>query len=152
MAYSDEMEDALTAVEGMGETGRRALLLAGLMWEELWREAVSRADKAEFLLERAKYRAQAWGVEITSPEVARVWETRFKRDTPVLIAWHDARVHARREEMRELRESVENARAAEEKATKWALRERSRAEVAESECESLMAEIDRLRGIRRENR
>lgn len=54
--------------------------------------------------------------------------------------------------MRELRESVENARAAEEKATKWALRERSRAEVAESECESLMAEIDRLRGIRRENR
>ena len=149
MAYSDEMEGAFTALEVMGDRGRKAMLLAGLMWEELWREAVARADKAEWLLERAEHRAEAWGVEITSPEVARVWETRFRRDTPYLVPWFDSRIHARREEMRELRESVEVARAAEERATKWALRERSRAEVAESECEALMAEIDHLRGTRR---
>ncbi|MEI6501286.1 MAG: hypothetical protein WCP21_09710, partial [Armatimonadota bacterium] len=73
MHYSDEMEDAFTALEAMGDRGRKAMLLAGLMWEELWREAVARADKAEWLLTRAEYRAEAWGVEITSPEVARVW-------------------------------------------------------------------------------
>ena len=152
MAYSDELEDAFTALEAMGDRGRKAMLLAGLMWEELWREAVARADKAEWLLERAEHRAEAWGVEITSPEVARVWETRFRRETPVLVPWHDARIEKRKQEMRELRESVEIARAAEERATKWALRERSRAETAESECEALMAEIDHLQGNRRENR
>lgn len=153
MAYDENLEDALTAIEGMNETGRRALLLSGVLWQTLWQQAVNRAEKAEWLLERAEHRAEAWGVEISGPKVVRAWETRFRRETPYLVPWYDARIEKRKAEMRELRESAEVAKAAEERATKWALRERSRAEVAEVECESLMAEIDRLRGMRyREDR
>ena len=44
----DNVEEAFTALEAQDDKGRKALLLAGVMWEELWREAVERAETAEW--------------------------------------------------------------------------------------------------------
>jgi hypothetical protein len=90
-----------TALEHMNDKGRRALIVAGLMWEKLLREAVERAEKAEWLLARAENQAADWGVAINSPEAARHWEIRH-RPRPDLVPWYEARMEKRREEMREL--------------------------------------------------
>ena len=44
----DNVEEAFTALEAQDDKGRKALLLAGVMWEELWREAVERAETVEW--------------------------------------------------------------------------------------------------------
>jgi hypothetical protein len=41
-----DSEEAFAALERLDEEGRRALMLAGAMWEEMWRDAVARAEKA----------------------------------------------------------------------------------------------------------
>ena len=44
----DNVEEAFTTLEAQDDKGRKALLLAGVMWEELWREAVERAETVEW--------------------------------------------------------------------------------------------------------
>ena len=41
-----DIEAAFAALEQLDEKGRKALTLAGAMWEEMWRDAVARAAKA----------------------------------------------------------------------------------------------------------
>ncbi|HEY5529970.1 MAG TPA: hypothetical protein VIL51_11075 [Thermoleophilia bacterium] len=148
MVYDENLEDALTVIEQMGDQGRKAMLLAGLMWEEKWRETLARAERAEWLFERIQKWSTDWGLCFDVTKAAEHWDQRYQHRTPVLVPWHDARIEKRRQEIRELRLDLESARDAEERATTWALRERARAEAAESECDALMAEIHRLRRVR----
>lgn len=48
------MEDAFTALEAMCDRGRKAMLLAGLMWERQYHETLARAERAEWLFERVQ--------------------------------------------------------------------------------------------------
>ena len=44
-----DIEEAFAALEQLDERGRKALTLAGAMWEEMWRDAAARAEKASGL-------------------------------------------------------------------------------------------------------
>lgn len=146
---ADHIDDGFTALENMDDKGRRAFHVAGAMWERLYRDALARAEKAEWLCERMEKWSQDWGLKFDVKGATQHWNSRYRGWTPTLVPWYEVRIEKRREEMRELRLDLESARDAEERATKWALRERARAVAAESECEALMAEIHRLRAVRR---
>lgn len=145
----EHLDDGFTALEHMDDKGRRALYVASTMWERLHRDALARAERAEWLFERIQKWSEDWGLSFDVDKATEAWNNRYRREPPVLVPWYEARIEKRREEMRELSESLESAYEAEERATNWARRERNRAEAAEAECNMLMAEIERLRPIRR---
>ena len=149
MDYEDNMDDAFTALERLGDEGRKVLLVAGLLWERQYHETLARAERAEWLFERIQKWSTDWGLSFDMTKAAEHWDQRYRRRTPVLVPWYDARIARRRREMRELRLDLESARDAEERATTWALRERARAEAAERECEALMEEIRRTQPMPR---
>ena len=142
------MDDGFTAFEHMDDKGRRALHVAGALWERLYRDAVDRAEKAEWLCDRMEKWSQDWGLNFDIKEATKHWNNRFRREPPALVPWYEARITKRSEEMRKLRDEVECAQEAEQRATAWPQRERNRAEGAEAECNALMAEIERMRSAR----
>jgi|SRR5665647_1239312 len=149
MDYEDNMDDAFTALERLGDEGRKVLLVAGLLWGRQYHETLARAERAEWLFERVEKWSTDWGLSFDVNKAAEHWDQRYRRRTPDLVPWYETRIERRRQEMRGLRLDLESARGAEERATKWAVRERARAEAAEAECNALMAEIERQRSVRR---
>jgi|BarGraNGADG00312_1021997.scaffolds.fasta_scaffold146734_1 hypothetical protein len=48
----------------------------------MWREAVARAEKAEWLLERIQKRSGDWGLVFDVGKAAEHWDTRYRRRPP----------------------------------------------------------------------
>jgi len=117
--------------------------------EELYRKVEERADRAQWLCDYAIDRAEAHGLPFDCERATQAFRAHERCRSRTIAPWYQERRTACREEVRQLREDLACARDAEEQATKWALRERARAEAAERECDALMAEIERQRSVRR---
>lgn len=140
-----DVDEAFAALQRLDEQGLKALRLSGALWEELLREAISRAEKAEWLLGRLHRWAASWGLAFDLSKADARWNATHQRTLPILGLRYQVLLAEQGAELRKLRAQVESAYEGEQRATAWAVRERSRAENAEAECNALMAEIERLR-------
>ena len=121
--------------------------------EKLYREATERAERAEGLCDYVLECSEARGLSFDCDTATRDWNARLPSESRPRAPWYQERMSARREEIRELRESLKRAHGSERLARTWARRERSRADAAVAECNSLMLEIERMRAVRaREDR
>ena len=111
--------------------------------EELWHAATERSERAEWLCNYVLEWAAARGLCFDCERATRDLRDSERREPRPAALWYQERVVARGEELRELRESLERAYEGERLATKWARRERRRAEAAETKCTLLMAQIRR---------
>ena len=111
--------------------------------EELWRAATERSERAEWLCNYVLEWAAARGRCVDGERATRDLHDEERREPRPAAPWYRNRMIARGEELRELRQSLERAYEGERQATKWARRERHRAETAETKCNLLMAQIRR---------
>lgn len=79
-----DIEEAFKALEHLDEEGLKALRLAGALWQEVLGEATSRAEKAEWLLERLHSWAAGWGLVFDLSKADARWEAQHERPSPVL--------------------------------------------------------------------
>jgi len=121
--------------------------------EKLFREATERAERAQWLSDYVMGWSEARGLSFDCETATRDWNARLPSEPRPPAPWYQERMTVRREEIRELRESLKRAHGGERLARTWARRERNRADAAEAECNSLMLEIERMRAVRsREDR
>lgn len=81
----NNMDKAFTALEQLDDKGRRALHVAGVMWEESWREAVGRAERAEWLFDRIEEWSTDWGLSTDVSQAAKHWDARCCRRPAVEV-------------------------------------------------------------------
>jgi len=111
--------------------------------EELWRAATERSERAEWLCNYVLEWAEAHSLCFDCERATRDLNDEKRRQPRPSARWYQERVIARGEELRELRQSLERAHEGERRATKWARRERRRAEAAEAKSTLLVAQIRR---------
>jgi hypothetical protein len=142
---AENLNEAFEALEHLDEQGRKALRLSGAMWEELLREAVARAEKSEWLLERLHSWAAGWGLIFDVSEAAAHWDAEHEHRPPTVAPWYEARVMATNAEIRELRTMLTCAYDEVGRMTKWARAECARAAAARAQRDALLVEIERLK-------
>jgi len=124
-----DIEEAFAALEQLDEQGRKALLLVGAMWEEMWRDALARAEKAEWLLTRLHKWAADWGLTFDVSKAAAHWDTEHERQPAILVPWYESLVTARNKEIRELRVRLACTIDSEKKPMARDLEQQTQAEV-----------------------
>lgn len=140
------MEDALACLEALGDEGRDALRIAGLVWEESWRRADERARVAESQLRHLMRWALDEGREGEAGRVRRRWEYRDAPPDEPLKPWHERRIEERRQKLQALHMRLEEAIEANHRMARIADRDRLRAETAERESDALRAKLRALHG------
>ena len=143
---SERMEDALACLEALGDEGRDALRIAGLVWEESWRRADERARVAERKLSHVMRWALDEGRESEAGRVRRRWEYRDAHPDEPLRPWHERRIEECRQKLQALHMRLEEAIEANHRMARIADRDRLRAETAERECDELRAKLRALHG------
>lgn len=142
-----DIEAAFAALEQLDEKGRKALTLAGAMWEEMWRDAVARAERAEWLLARLHKWAADWGLSFDVSKAADHWDAEHERQPAILAPWYESLVAARNEEISELGVRLACTIRSEKKVVARAIEQQTRAEAAEAERNRLQKEVERLRTV-----
>jgi hypothetical protein len=104
-----DLDEAFFALEQLDGEGRKALVLCGQIWEETYRSAVLRAEKAEWLQQRVHQWASGWGLTFDTSKAAAHWEAEHDRPVPVLGIHLQALLSQRREEIDELRKRLDEA-------------------------------------------
>ena len=126
-----DIEEAFNALRYLDDNGRQALSVACMMWEEKWRDATARAEKADWLLERLHEWAAGWGLIFDVSKAAAHWDAEHERQPSLLVSWFGAHVQATGREPQDLRKRLDDA-----------LDGRGRAEVR---AEAAEGELKRLR-------
>jgi hypothetical protein len=81
----NNMDKAFTRLGTVGRQGPQALHVAGVMWEELWREAVGRAERAEWLFDRIEEWSTDRGLSSDVSQAAKHWDARCCRRPAVEV-------------------------------------------------------------------
>ena len=104
-----DADQALHALEQLDGQGRLALQLAGKIHEEVHGDALSRADQAEYLLRRLNQKATDLGLSFDLDREMREWELLRRHPVTPLTRRYLAELSERSEEVRELRERLDDA-------------------------------------------
>ena len=104
-----DADQALHALEQLDAQGRLALQLAGKIYEEIHGDALSRADQAEYLLSRLNRLATDLGLDFDLDREKRAWELLRRHPVTPLTKRYLAEFAERSEEVRELRERLDDA-------------------------------------------
>ena len=104
-----DIDEAFAALKQLDEDGRKALSVACMMWEEKWREATARAEKAEWLLGRLHEWAAGWGLIFDVSKAAAHWDTQHDGQPSLLTTWFEAHVQATGKELQGLRTRLDDA-------------------------------------------
>ena len=140
-----EFDDAFVALQLLDEQGRKALRLAGAMWEEILREAIARTHRAEYLMWQLYDCISDGGLVFDFAKAAAEWDAEHERRPQVLLPWFETLQAARAEELRQMRVRLRRSHEGQQRAVLRTLRERERAETAEAERDALLAGIAWLR-------
>ena len=112
--------------------------------EELYRAAVERAEKAEWIAEYTRTWCECWGMPFdVSAAEQRYQEAREGRPPAPRFARH---LQQRERETHALREELERAREGERRALKWAQREHLATKSIRAQCRELAEQLRRLKG------
>jgi len=104
-----DIDEAFAALKQLDEDGRKALSVACMMWEEKWREATARAEKAEWLLGRLHEWAAGWGLIFDVSKAAAHWDAQHDGQPSLLTTWFEAHVQATGKELQGLRTRLDDA-------------------------------------------
>jgi hypothetical protein len=104
-----DLDEAFFALEQLDAQGRKALVLAGMMWEELYRDALAQADKSKYLLERLHKWAADWGLTFDMSKASAPWEAPHDRPLAVLSRRYYAQLSERTAELEDLRARLDDA-------------------------------------------
>lgn len=135
------MEEAFEALEALPDGGRDALLLAGLLWDEAWREAENRADKAEFLLEHIRTWTHRWGMDFNMESAEEDYRCACEMRPPALVPWYADRMRERGSELADLRQKLTELREEKESLFAWGKREHMEAKEMRAEQRRLQERI-----------
>ena len=136
-----DIDDAFVALQLLDSQGREALRLAGSMWEEILREAIARALRAEHLMWQIYERASDEGVAFDFAGAAAEWDATHERRPYVLLPQLEAFVAARSERLYEMRVRLTRSYDGQLRATLRTYRERDRANAVEAQRDALLAGI-----------
>jgi hypothetical protein len=142
---SDEsLDEVYEYLAALGEEREYALRIAGLAWQESWRQAERRADVAEEQnrLLREHVLDKREGRLTPSPR----FRSRPAPNRPPRPS-HERRVEEHRREHQWVVSQLYDAIKDEHSARLRADEERARADAAERRCDELLAEIGHLRGL-----
>jgi len=104
-----DADQALHALEQLDAQGRLALQLVGKIHEEVHGDALSRADQAEYLLRRLNQKATDLGLGFDLDREMRAWELLRRHPVTPLTGRYLTALAERTEEVRELRERLDDA-------------------------------------------
>jgi len=104
-----DADQALHALEQLDAQGRLALQLADKIWAEVHGDALSRADQAEYLLSRLNRLATDRGLGFDLDREMRAWELLRRHPVTPLTGRYLTALAERTEEVRELRERLDDA-------------------------------------------
>ena len=104
-----DADQALHALEQLDGQGRLALQLAGKIHEEVHGDALSRADQAEYLLSRLNRLATDLGLDFDLDREKRAWELLRRHPVTPLTKRYLTALAERSEEVRVLRERLDDA-------------------------------------------
>ncbi len=104
-----DLDEAFHALEELDGQGRKALVLCEQIWQEVHRDALARAAKAEFLLARLQMWTSAWGLQFDLSKAAARWETEHERPLAVLERRYRTRLSELGAEVRELGARLDEA-------------------------------------------
>ena len=124
------VKEAFVALENLDAEGRKALRLAGAMWEKAIREAMLRADRAEWLLARHQAMAALCGFSWDLRHELAQWKAEHAEPPWVLRTHYLCLLSKKAELMVRLRTRLDRALDARRRAE-------SRAEAAEAELKRL---------------
>jgi hypothetical protein len=122
-----DADEAFHALEKLDGQGRLALQLAGKIHEEIHSDALSRADQAEYLLRRLNRMATDLGLGFDLGREMREWELLRRHPVTPLTRRYLTQLSERTEEVRELRERLDDA-----------LDSREQAEIRAEQAEALL--------------
>ena len=143
-----DFDDAFVALQLLDEQGRKALRLSGAMWEEILREAITRAERAEYLMWLLHDWASDLGLTFDVTTAAAEWDATHQCRPPVLLPWFQTLQAARSAQLHEMRVRLRRSYDGQLRARLRTHRERDRADAAEAERDRLVEEIERLRAPR----
>jgi hypothetical protein len=69
-----DFDDAFVALQLLDHQGRKALRLSGAMWEEILREAITRAERAEYMMWLLHDWASDLGLTFDVTKAAAEWD------------------------------------------------------------------------------
>jgi hypothetical protein len=138
-----DSREAFATLDQLDANGCKALAIASMMWEETWRGATCRAEKAEWLLERLNVWATSCGHSFEMKKTAARWDAEHASQPTGLLSWHQEYLAARSEKTSEPRVRLACALSSEKKAVLRPHAERARADAAEAEQTRLLKEIAR---------
>ena len=104
-----DLDESFHALQSLDAHGRLALQLGGKIWAEVHGDALSRADQAEYLLRRLNRKATDLGLGFDLDREMREWELLRRHPVTPLTKRYLAELSERGEEVRELRERLDDA-------------------------------------------
>jgi len=120
-----DFDDAFVALQLLDNQGRKALRPAGAMWEEILREALGRAERAEYLMWRLHDWASDLGLTFDVTRAAAEWDAEHERRHRVLLPWFEMLQAARAEELHQMRRRLRRSYDGQLRATLRTNRDRS---------------------------
>ena len=136
-----DFDDAFVALQLLDREGRKALRLSGAMWEEILREAIARAERAEYLMWLLHDWAADLGLTFDVTRAAAEWDAEHVHRPPVLLPWFETLQAARSSRLHEMRLRLRRSYDGQLRATLRTHRERDRADAVEAERDALLAGI-----------
>lgn len=127
-----DLDESFHALQSLNAEGRKALALAGKIHEEIHGDALSRADQAEYLLRRLNQLATDLGLGFDLDREKREWELLRRHPVTPLTRRYLTKLSERTEQIRVLRERLDDVLDSREQAE-------IRAEQAESQLERVRA-------------
>jgi hypothetical protein len=98
-----DADEALHALETLDTEGRKALQLAGKIWEEVHEDALWKSERAEYLLGRLNRLNTDLGLGFDLGREMRAWELRHKRPGRHLTRHYLTELSRRNAELQDLR-------------------------------------------------
>ena len=114
--------------------------------EELYRAAVERAEKAEWIAEYTRTWCECWGMPFDVSAAEQRYQEAREGRPPAPVPWHARQSQRRERETHALREELERAREGERRALKWAQREHLATKSIRAQCRDLAEQLRRLEG------
>jgi polyhydroxyalkanoate synthesis regulator phasin len=104
-----DLDESFHALQSLDSEGRKALVLAGKVWQEVHGDALSRVDQAEYLLSRLNRLATDLGLDFDLDREKRAWELLRRHPVTPLTKRYLAELSELTEEVRVLRERLADA-------------------------------------------